>query len=300
MPYKSKESSTMEAVNHFLLFAAYNNAVWCDTVCRSHNVMGEFHETFWVNQHQTPIYYPNLVTLSPTATITASQDALAELLTGKKDHTISVKDSFAVLDLTPFGFQRIFQAQWIFRQAPTDLSPQIAADIQWKRITAERELLRWEDVWSQPDPPRNRLFLPTLLHDADICIIAAYKENQIIAGAIANRTTEVIGLSNVFTPEQEAERYWEGLLSLIAHGYPTLPIVGYEQDDSLAVALRVGFTTLGPLRVWMKEAKAEDSEFPASALPTLSATGHAPSLEDDRHTFPGEMSGQDADRSNRL
>jgi hypothetical protein len=127
------------------------------------------------------------------------------------------------------------------------------ADLQWKQITSERELLRWEEAWSQTASSLGRLFLPALLHDADICIIAAYKENQIVAGAIANRTTEVVGLSNVFAPRQETERYWEGLLSLIATHYPSLPIVGYEQDESLTTALHVGFTALGPLRVWIKE-----------------------------------------------
>ena len=242
----------MATEHHFLLLAAYNNAVWCDTICRSHHVMGEFRETFWVNHHKTPIYYPNLITLSPMAAITPHQGALVELLTGRQDYTISVKDSFAILDLAPFGFHQLFQAQWIFRQGSTDLAPQITADLQWKQITAESELLRWEDAWSAPTSSHERLFLPALLHDADICIIAAYKESQIVAGAIVNRTTEVVGLSNVFTPEQEAERYWEGLLSAIAACYPALPIVGYERDDSLAVALHVGFATLGPLRVWMR------------------------------------------------
>jgi hypothetical protein len=239
----------MDTRNQFLLLAAYNNAVWCDTVCRAHNIMGEFHETFWISRYQTPMYYPNLVTLSPTV----HQNALADLLTMKREYTISVKDSFAVLDLTPFKFHELFRAQWIVRPAPAALSHQGTADLQWKRISSERELLQWEEAWSQTASSLGRLFLPVLLHDADICIIAAYKENQIVAGAIANRTTEVVGLSNVFAPLQEAERYWEGLLSLIATHYPSLPIVGYEQDESLSTALHVGFTTLGPLRVWIKE-----------------------------------------------
>jgi hypothetical protein len=233
-----------------LQLAAYNNALWCDTVCRSHNVPGEFHETFWVNQHQTPTYYPNLVTLSPTANLDPHQKNLAAILVEKRKHTVSVKDSFAVLDLTPFGFHQLFQAQWIFR--PADLPRQGTADQHWKRIESEDALLRWEDAWSQPARSLNRLFLPALLHDADICIMAAYKEDQIVAGAIANRTMEVVGLSNVFTPEQEAEQYWQGLLDAIAAHYPALPIVGYEQDESLTMALRVGFTPIGPLRVWIK------------------------------------------------
>jgi hypothetical protein len=242
------------ATNHpFLALAAYNNAAWCDTICRSHNITGEFHETFWMNLHQTPIYYPNLVTLAPTVAITAHQSALVELLTEKKDYTISVKDSFAVLDLAPFGFHQLFQASWILRQMPIGYSPQIMDDLQWEPITSEGELLRWEEAWSQPDSSHSRLFLPALLDNTDICIIAAYKENQIVAGAVANRTTEVVGLSNVFTPAQETEGYWEGLLSVIANRYPTLPVVGYERDVSLDVALRVGFTTPGLLRVWIKE-----------------------------------------------
>jgi hypothetical protein len=35
--------------------------------------------------------------------------------------------------------------------------------------------------------------------------------------------------------------------------YPSLPIIGYEQDESLTIASHLGFTTLGPLRFWIKE-----------------------------------------------
>jgi hypothetical protein len=175
----------------------------------------------------------------------------------KRDYIISIKDSFADLDLTPFGFVELFQAQWLFREAPADVSYQGTDDLHWKRITSERELLRWEEAWSQSASPLNRIFLPALLHIADVCIIAAYKDGQIVAGGIANRTTEVVGLSNVFAPKQEVEWYWEGLLSYIAMQYPSLPVVGYEQDESPMIASHLGFTSLGPLRVWIKEGQQE-------------------------------------------
>lgn len=235
-----------------LQLAVYNNAVWCDTVCRSHNVPGEFHETFWVNRHQTPIYYPNLVTISPTASLNPDQESLAAILIERKDFAGAVKDSFAVLDLSPFGFQQLFEAQWIFRPAQAALSRQGTADHQWKRIVAEDDLLRWEEAWSQSSPSSSRLFLPALLDNADVCIMAAYKEDQIVAGGIANKTEGVVGLSNAFTPEQDAEQYWHGLLDALAAHYPALPIVGYEHDESLATALCVGFSTIGSLRVWIK------------------------------------------------
>ncbi|GHO69718.1 hypothetical protein KSC_086100 [Ktedonobacter sp. SOSP1-52] len=236
----------------FTQLAAYNNAVWCDTICRSHNILGEFHDDFWVCQRQTPIYYPNLVTLMPKANINLEHNTLAELLTTKREYSVSVKDSFATLDLAPFGFEQLFQAQWILRELSGETASTRDTDLQWRQITSEKELLRWEEAWSQTSLSQNQLFLPTLLHDADICFIAAYKAKQIVAGAIANRTTGVVGLSNVFTPEQEPEKYWEGLVSMIATCYPDLPIVGYEQDESLETALRAGFTLLGPLSVWLK------------------------------------------------
>jgi hypothetical protein len=237
----------------YLRLAAYNNAIWCDTICRSHHVPGEFHETFWVNRHQTPHYYPDLVTLSPTADLTSHQIARATLLTAGSDYNVSVKDSFAVLDLAPFGFHPLFQAQWMFRQAPEVPARQGLADLQWKRIESEYELLRWEAAWSQSGPLQQRLFLPALLNDADICILAAYREQRIVAGAIATRTGEVAGLSNVFTPEPGGDHYWKGLLAMIGTCYPALPVVGYGREESLTSALRVGFTPLGPLRVWIKD-----------------------------------------------
>ena len=81
-----------------------------------------------------------------------------------------------------------------------------------------------------------------------------YKDHQIVAGAIANRTTGVVGFSNAFTLPNGAELYWEGFLGMIDTHYPSLPIVGYERDESLKTALHVGFTALGPLCVWIKEA----------------------------------------------
>jgi hypothetical protein len=244
----------METRSQLLQLAAYNNAVWCDSVCRSHNVPGEFLETVWVNRRQTPPYYPNLVTLSPEAELDLQKEAIADLLTAKKGHTVSIKDSFACLDLAPFGFHPLFQAQWIHKHAPTALPPHETTGLRWERIISAKELARWEEAWSGTTPPPNRLFLPALLADANICIIAAYKDHQVVAGAIANRTKGVVGLSNTFTPPDRAELYWEGFLSMISTHFPPLPIVGYERDESLALALHLGFTALGPLHVWIKVA----------------------------------------------
>jgi hypothetical protein len=65
-------------------------------------------------------------------------------------------------------------------------------------------------------------------------------------GAIANRTGPVVGVSNLFGD-------WRAAADSIAGRYPGLPLVGYESGDDLAAARRAGFTSTGPLRVWLKE-----------------------------------------------
>ena len=46
--------------------AVRNNAVWCDTVCRTHGRRGVFLDEIWINRHTTPRFYPNAVTLTET------------------------------------------------------------------------------------------------------------------------------------------------------------------------------------------------------------------------------------------
>jgi hypothetical protein len=45
------------------------------------------------------------------------------------------------------------------------------------------------------------MFLPALLSDPDIRFIAAYTEQQIVAGAIANRTGDVVGSRMCLLPK---------------------------------------------------------------------------------------------------
>jgi hypothetical protein len=71
----------------------------------------------------------------------------------------------------------------------------------------------------------------------------------VVAGAIANRTGDVVGVSNVFA-HPDAERSWAGCLITIINAFPGLPLVGYERGDELEIAERLGFTAVGPLRVW--------------------------------------------------
>lgn len=233
--------------------AVRNNAVWCDSVCRAHGRPGTFLEELWINRHEMPRFYPNAVTLSDSASA-AQLAGIGDLVAAGLSGEWGVKDSFAVLDLAPLGFRVLFDAQWICRSAavpPPDMS---IADVRWVRVEGAAALAAWEMVWGgAPHAEQARIFVPALLADENVAVIAAYRDHQIVAGTIANCAADVMGLSNLFVPERDSERFWAGCVAAAIDAFPDLPIVGYVAGTELASARALNFETLGPLRIWVRD-----------------------------------------------
>ena len=103
-----------------------------------------------------------------------------------------------------------------------------------------------------------RIFLPSLLADENIALIAAYQNHRIVAGVIANRTSNVVGVSNMFVPVHEIERFQAGCIAGVIAAFPGLPVVGYEAGRELAVAQSLGFEVLGPVLVWVRVERRAD------------------------------------------
>ena len=224
--------------------AARNNAQWCDIVCRTHGLAGRFDPDAWVSPRRTPRYYPDAVTLDPAA--------VAGSILGRIDTTspgCSIKDSFATLDPGPFGFEVLLEAEWIYRDPPASCST-APRDIGWIAVETADELVAWEAAWDA-DGAAHGLFRAALLRDPSVAILAGYVDGSIVAGAIANRTGhDLLGLSNVFTTGEDLDRAWSGCLDFLDTARPGMPIVGYASDADLSVALRLGFQSVGALRVW--------------------------------------------------
>jgi hypothetical protein len=234
--------------------AAYNNAVWCDTICRTHSAPGEFRPSIWLSRRATPRFYPNAVTLADPHDQAAQLAGIRELLAAGIPGAWAVKDSFCTLDLTPLGFRLLFEATWIERPARSPRPEHDSTGAQWRNVRDPDELQAWEAAWSGTTdhtvPAPARIFLPALLADPNVVLLAAYREQQIVAGAIANRSDEVVGLSNVFVPDQGAPAYWGEAVGVLIDMFPGLSIVGYEAGAELALAQSLGFEALHPLRVW--------------------------------------------------
>jgi hypothetical protein len=221
--------------------AARNNAELCDLVCITHGVTGAFATDAWTSSRRTPPRYPDAVTLEPGV---SASSLLARI---DRSPGCSVKDSFADLDLAEHGFEVLFSAEWICRPAP-----RAAESIGWAPIADDAALADWAAAWADDDDAPAGFFRPALLQRDDVVLLGWYHDGTLVAGAMLNRSATVVGVSNVFATSRAPDDIWTGLLAAIPPRFPELPIVGYESGDALDVAREHGFTSLGPLRVWIK------------------------------------------------
>ncbi len=231
-------------MSSWVAVAAANNAEWCDIVCRTHNIVADRSAGAWTTQTRSPPLYPDAVTLAPGAETTT---VLARI---DRSPGCSVKDSFATLDLTEHGFRVLFDAQWYVHEP---VARQTA--VPGPRWTVVRDLAtfgRWESAWRGADGPADVLH-PSLLNETTVTVLAAEKGERIVGGAILNRSSDVVGITNFFAEQGTAPDTWEGCFVFASSLFPGAAFVGYESGRDLEVVRSLGAMVVGPLRVWINE-----------------------------------------------
>jgi len=219
--------------------AARNNAEWCDAFCRTHGIVGHWNVAAWTSALRTPSFYPDAVSVVPGCSV--------EALVSRVDASsgCSIKDSFADLDLAVGGFEILFTAEWVC----LDRASLPRAD-RWSVVADPAELERWETAWGA-SPPERPFFRRELLTDPRISVLVRSEGGRVCGGAIANRGGDVVGLSNVFDLEGDIESVWHEAASAAQDIWGRIPVVGYEEGESLAAAHQAGFKTIGSLVVWI-------------------------------------------------
>lgn len=218
-----------------LAAAVGNNVAWCERVCRSHGVIGQYGDGWWVTLSPAPTHYPDAIAVSPSA----SAASLPRLVTGRSG--ASVKDSFGAVDLP--GFEVAVEGQWI-----TCAPPEAGTDPAWVVVRTAGQLDAW--LAAHGDAPSLR---PDLLGDLDVRVLAVVVDDRPVAGLVAYRTGDVVGVSNTFL---SGDHGWPAATVAVAGCFPGLPLVGWEADAVLADAVAAGFAALGALRVWRRAAPA--------------------------------------------
>lgn len=236
--------------------AVWNNAIWCDAVCRAHGTPGEFLTGAWVCRAPAPPFYPNIVTLAGKED-TAALGYVQELLDQGLPGGWGVKDSFGSLDLSEYGFERLFEAEWIHKPGGSP-PPQVdIPGVHWRRISRAGELQAWERAWlgegaDSPSQGRHRILLPALLGDESVVILGAFRGGQIVAGVIGTVSGDVVGVSNVFVRSEGRLPYLNGCVEQLQKRFPGRGLVGYEGGAALQEIHKVGFQSIGPLRIWVR------------------------------------------------
>ncbi|MFC5602673.1 hypothetical protein [Sporosarcina koreensis] len=217
--------------------AVENNIAWCELVCAAYGKRSYTTERVWGLHTTAPTYYPELITTKRSTTETD----IIEFL--KLDHVGSIKDSYATLQLEPYGYQMLFEAEWIWHPA---LIEQESKRSQWNIVRTEKEFERWTKMTGLENS------IPSGLLDIEGVKIFYTDRPNGFAGFIASAAADVIGISNVFSSGGDEIDLWRAIPQVAAREFPGLPLVGYEQGDSLSSALSSGWTSIGPLRVWIK------------------------------------------------
>ena len=165
----------------------------------------------------------------------------------------AVKDSFRSLDLHSLGFTVLFDAEWILLQSAAGNALENSAGLSWRTVRSETDLLLWEMAWAAETATAatSQIYAASLMSRADVCFLFALADGTPVCGGILNKDGGVIGLSNVFHAGVAPEVAWRGLVREAAVRFPGLPVVGSESGEALAVARRVGFQSMGPLRIWL-------------------------------------------------
>ncbi|WP_336785177.1 hypothetical protein [Paenibacillus sp. MMO-177] len=216
--------------------AVLNNIVWCGIVCETHGIAATSRKHIWKTTSKSPPYYPDVITSSRHVTV----DEVIDIIANKE--TTGIKDSFANLDLSPFDFEVLFTADWIYHAPVASLE---SIQPGWCHVTTEHELADWTSAHGLEN-----VIKPELLERRDVKIYLKKNKDE-VSGFIANLGANAIGISNVFS-SANIENTWSDIHNIVSLDFPGLPMVGYESGTDLTAALKSGWTTVGPLRVWVR------------------------------------------------
>lgn len=214
--------STGAGVESLLYRSVQNNGSWCAAVCATHGVAVHVADGYLMTDSPTPRLYPDAMTVRPRANANAIAAALADR------PFASVKDSYADVDLAPFGFHVLFDAEWFGFEPGGGTGHRLNAT----DATFDSDFARWVDGWLEVNGSPCPL-LASLAQDPRTALILAPEGG----GAIGHAEAGVVGVTNAWGCD---------VTGVLAAGWSGIPLVAYGPVPPS------GSTSLGPLRVWVR------------------------------------------------
>lgn len=239
------------------LAIANNHALYL-SVFRAHGLASRLEEHYWSTDAVPPRYYANLVTRTRGAVAREAQlTRLSELVVRPNAQGVGCKDSFDELPgdaLENLGMRPLFRACWYEWAANDGIMPP-ETRLTAQRVDSPEALHSWEEDWRRTSAASEaRIFPETVLADVDLELFAMALEGRWAGGFALNRSDGAIGLSNVFRLESskvDAGVFVRECAREARRLHADHAIVGYGPESELGDLMRLGFVSLGPLRVWV-------------------------------------------------
>lgn len=155
----------------------------------------------------------------------------------------SVADSHGTLDLTDAGFDRLFTASWLFREAAPAaerLPP------GWSVVTRADDLARWSEVHDYAG-----VLLPPVLDHPRFTVLVRQEGERMVGGAVLHVTGTAVELSNCWAAGGGNEDV-EAMVACAAASHPGLAVVGYAHGEELSRWRAAGFRRTGAHVVWAR------------------------------------------------
>ncbi len=246
----SRSGQLMSEMHELIEAAVQDNAAWCRFVSfeLNHVPVIDVHGGV-LFRGNVPAFYPNFVSTSAGAA-KRSEGALVNTL-GELHLPpgFGIKDSYANLDLSHFGYHRVIEAQWIALEMRKRVFDSTHQDFTTPWVTSPVELEAWLTAARLSCFDTNQFF-SSAVDSSRVSFLSVKNDGYVIAGAVFTKFSEAIGVSNVFSTSPDVP-IWSLIIQAGQERFGSATLVDWESGDALDEARRAGVICLQPLRVWV-------------------------------------------------
>lgn len=239
-------------MNDKLRKAIQNNNDLYEAIFEPQDFESYRNDSIWYCLEKTPPLYSNLVTISEEWKPDEIFKRIDENYKAENWDEWSIKDSFGTLDLSEYGFKKLFDAQWIYLKAVNFKPLKNSKNLNYKIVKSEKDLSDWRIAWDSDEQLGKKIFHPKLLDNREVYFVAGFEGQKIVSGCFINETGDILGISNFFAPDGSIE-YWSDLIGFVFDSIKLADIVGYERENLARELQLLGFEVIGDLTVWIKK-----------------------------------------------
>ncbi len=209
---------------------------WYDDVFGLHGTPVHVERGLWSSLDRPPPFHSAAKTLEPHL------DAARVLRAVDAFEHCTVADSFGDLDLDRCGFDLLFAATWVHRDASS--TPEIWP-AGWSQVETAEALAEWSAAHDY-----DQVLPPAVLHHPRFRILSCRRGGVLVGGGVIHRGDADVGISNAWGAGAATES--DGLIAAASALHPDQVLTDYAYGAELDALLTSGFTALGPQLVWIR------------------------------------------------